>query len=855
MGMGRSREMGKWPVVQKQGENGKPNLYVSGRIYEGLQPACQGKIRDKKRKNPAAGRRPSSWRQKSSLVREALGVRRKFKLSRKKVLKVKISVEVPLYRAMEKIKRALFLMMMMFVATAFSDDTNETDGNLLAPTPSVPLGGPLFEGEHSPTDSEGPFSDANAYESEDDLMAPRSSAPHEGGAGGMLAPPDEPDESGDSETSDTESDDEWKSLLSGVEDLSTDSETPFSDDSAYESEDDLMAPRSSAPLEGGAGGMLAPPDEPDKAGDSKTSDIESDDEWKSLLSGGEDLPTDSEGPFSDHSAYESEDDLMAPRSSVPLGGVAGGMLAPPDEPDEAGDSETSDTESDDEWKSTLSGGEDLPTDDEVDWSSDWETNDSEMSDSAEELLLDQEMGESDHEDQEKTTKSYCLSLDSKPHMGFAAMTPYSAAVGNNLSINSVAPEGCHPVQLWHLIRHGSRSMHRIDLMKMETQLPFLKRKILAAHSLGNGELCAQDLSLIRSWKIDMMEMGPSGRLTHEGKVEIEGIASRLKALFPDLVYKPYHVDKAPSENIRKKPGEGTRIAFAPSRQTYESAVSYLEMLYGNRWGHVGLSVTGSPVLQFFDQCRNYVNEVVLLDKNQKPFHTFTKGKIFEAIMNRISKRIGVSLTLTKLRTMYNACRYLKAWYPLSPSPWCAVFTPRDLQVLEYWEDLRIYHDHGHAHKISYNQACVLGKDILLHFRNRIEHNKTDIDATTYFANMEATVPLITLLGLFKDEDPLTEETINWDRLWQTSRFAGYGSNLAFVLSSCGEKSWWVSALLNEASIKLPGCETSLGCPWKRFVEKFNYIESYDFNELCGRRSHKLWRSQNWRLHYIINNWM
>lgn len=42
-----------------------------------------------------------------------------------------------------------------------------------------------------------------------------------------------------------------------------------------------------------------------------------------------------------------------------------------------------------------------------------------------------------------------------------------------------------------------------------------------------------------------------------------------------------------------------------------------------------------------------------------------------------------------------------------------------------------------------------------------------------------------LLGLFKDPEPLTSEVANPDRVWKTSKFAGYGSNLGFLLSTCG----------------------------------------------------------------------
>ncbi|XP_042884956.1 multiple inositol polyphosphate phosphatase 1-like isoform X2 [Penaeus japonicus] len=416
----------------------------------------------------------------------------------------------------------------------------------------------------------------------------------------------------------------------------------------------------------------------------------------------------------------------------------------------------------------------------------------------------------DDEGGEWASEGYCFTKEPKPPVGFAAMTPYSAALTRYLSAGSVTPEGL---------------------------------------------LCAEDLALIREWTPQMMDMGKTGVLTPEGRAEIRGIASRFKDVFQKLVYKPYFFEKSPSENARQRPGEGTEISFAPSFSSYDSAVTYLETLYGRRWGHVGLPVIGSPKLQYFDLCSNYINKVVARSKMRKPFHTFIKGKIMEAVLRRVSRRLGVTMTITRVRTMYNACQYQNAWNPKVPSPWCAAFTPRDLEVLEHWEDLRIYHDLGYAHSITYKQACGLGSDFFSRFRNHVENNKTDIDSTTYFANLEATVPFLTLLGLFNDTEPLNDKVVNRDRQWKTSRFAGYGSNLAMVLSSCRDKSWWVSALLNEESIKLPGCEDPLGCPWDKFMEQFAYLEKCNFTRLCGEITRRLWHTQYWRTHYVINNWM
>lgn len=77
-----------------------------------------------------------------------------------------------------------------------------------------------------------------------------------------------------------------------------------------------------------------------------------------------------------------------------------------------------------------------------------------------------------------------------------------------------------------------------------------------------GELCTQDLALIRGWKLRDMDKGKAGTLTPEGRAEVEGIASRFKAAFPDLVYKRYSISKTAAENVRQQPGEGTKVGLS-----------------------------------------------------------------------------------------------------------------------------------------------------------------------------------------------------------------------------------------------------------------------------------------------------
>lgn len=46
-----------------------------------------------------------------------------------------------------------------------------------------------------------------------------------------------------------------------------------------------------------------------------------------------------------------------------------------------------------------------------------------------------------------------------------------------------------------------------------------------------------------------------------------------------------------------------------------------------------------------------------------------------------------------------------------PSPWCAVFTRRQLELLEYAEDLQEYYYSGYGNPANAKVGCLLVKDM------------------------------------------------------------------------------------------------------------------------------------------------
>ena len=64
-------------------------------------------------------------------------------------------------------------------------------------------------------------------------------------------------------------------------------------------------------------------------------------------------------------------------------------------------------------------------------------------------------------------------------------------------------EGCEPVLLWVLARHGTRNPGDDDILEMAERLPALRDEIVAAHQGGAGGLGEEDITRLVEWSFDL----------------------------------------------------------------------------------------------------------------------------------------------------------------------------------------------------------------------------------------------------------------------------------------------------------------------------------------------------------------
>ncbi|XP_071450920.1 multiple inositol polyphosphate phosphatase 1 isoform X2 [Hetaerina americana] len=375
-------------------------------------------------------------------------------------------------------------------------------------------------------------------------------------------------------------------------------------------------------------------------------------------------------------------------------------------------------------------------------------------------------------------KGVCTSdhHDPKPYLG--AKTPYRIRMNPDMS-PIVIPD-CKAVQLWTIVRHGTRYPSAKVITSMKEGLPLLKNSILRNYEEGKGALCRNEYFNFGNWSTHVEEENEK-QLTHEGEDEMQDLAERWLTRLPTLL----------SENY--------------DNSSYE----------------------------FYKLCPRWKKYV---DKNPASLtekRAFQHGPEMQGVCRRVGKKLGFdSITYHDVHLMYVTCGFETAWEKKSRSPWCAPFSEDDLKVMEYNEDLEYYWIDGYGFEINYKQACPPLKDLLDRFRSRAAGGDPQKKGVFYFTHSGTLLKLISRLGLYKDEEKLRSNNFSKAyRKWRVSLLDSFGTNLAFILFRC-QDDFKIGGYHQERPFIIPGCEEH-PCPLNQVLHKYqDTILTCEFNKTC-----------------------
>lgn len=430
---------------------------------------------------------------------------------------------------------------------------------------------------------------------------------------------------------------------------------------------------------------------------------------------------------------------------------------------------------------------------------------------------------------------------------FGTKTRYEDVVKpyGNLSYGP-ATEGCSAVHVTAVIRHGTR----FPTVKNIKRIRHLSELVQRAATRGkSAPVWLQEIhEHWQQWYTDDMD----GQLVEKGREDLINLATRLARSFPGLL----SADELLDGRITVKTSSKHRCVS--SAEAFQDG---LRRIRGrDRDKEKTNTVTGAAdeeqypeyvhevddgLMRSFEHCRGYVEGVETNATATEEVERFKLGPELRAVRNRVSEKLGLDpnlLTPDLVEAAFFLCSYELAIKSLH-SPWCQLFTLQDAQVLEYKGDLKQFWKRAHGHSISGLSSCPLFHHIFRTLdragRPRRATDAPPEPASILIGHAETLLPLISLLGLFKDKTPPTAANYQsqHNRVFRSSSIVPYASNLLFVLFDC-PRGPRLQLLMNESPVRFPGLSQDL--PLYRDVRATyrHLLDGCDFYRECEGRPNR-----------------
>ncbi|XP_077999407.1 multiple inositol polyphosphate phosphatase 1-like [Glandiceps talaboti] len=386
---------------------------------------------------------------------------------------------------------------------------------------------------------------------------------------------------------------------------------------------------------------------------------------------------------------------------------------------------------------------------------------------------------------------------------------------------------CKPVQVNTLFRHATRYPSKKDFGNLK-RLPELQEHMKEQHSI------------LKIWRSQFQNVEPKS-LADVGRKEMFLLGQRFSQYFPELITANNFVAK--------------KFVFKSSNlsRTIESAKIFIDGLQSM----VGkdedkkkmtfdlntLNVQSDVLLRFFDICEKFTVSVEDNDTALYEVKKFGSGAELQAVVDRLTKKLNISvdfkLNSDHAKTIHTICSF--EFGLLGRSDWCDILTEDDLQVMEYWADLKHYWRKSYGYQINYHISCSLLKDIFTAMDKAVVGSEQENYpvGVFWFGHAETLFPIFAILGLFKDPIKLRADNFHEhrNRLFRGGKLSPFAGNIAFVVYKCdqtvnNDEQFMVEVLVNEKPVKLPCCESTF-CPYSTVKACYNkWLTNCDFETIC-----------------------
>lgn len=384
-----------------------------------------------------------------------------------------------------------------------------------------------------------------------------------------------------------------------------------------------------------------------------------------------------------------------------------------------------------------------------------------------------------------------------------------------------------------VIRHGSRypsDGDREDIDELLTKL----NEIYTPSS----PFRYQNLTLPWNKPPEWSDAEPS-ELSITGENEQYNIAKRFRSRFMHVFVKKYW-------------NKYYTFLSRDRARTAQSAMSFAFGLFeaqgpvaSSKFQPVAITFSGRDIndklLSAYDSCPRY--DIDVKERGVAEVEKFTEGPELNNLTTRLENRLGVtgklSLTNDFVEKIFRLCAF--GIMNRGDNSWCALLDEEDMKILEYQGDLEAYYEHSYGNQLSYKIVCPLLSEMTKNLQD-FSKEKSDVRGVFRFASSGTLTSLLTILGLYKDTEPLRADNYlqQSKRQFRLSYMVPMSANIALVLFECnstkeaGKREHKIQLLVNEKPIGLPCCHGNTTCTLDKFVTCFEEtVKSCDFDIMCS----------------------
>ncbi|XP_039753311.1 multiple inositol polyphosphate phosphatase 1-like [Pararge aegeria] len=398
----------------------------------------------------------------------------------------------------------------------------------------------------------------------------------------------------------------------------------------------------------------------------------------------------------------------------------------------------------------------------------------------------------------------CYWNNQHPYPYYGSKTPYDTVRGDFRDVPEI--KECEPVSIWFMVRHGTRRPNTNDSKTMR-KASFLRENIIQSHANGNVEMCAQDIEDLRNWNWNPKLDYKKSFLTSKGYQELFEFGHRFGQKYSSFLKEVHYSVIRPTSEQR----------------TQGSVKAFLEGLQGiNRSFVIENHIINDPVARPYRYCAKRGVQIINGTRLSFEIQRFQQTAEFKQVQENVQRRTGINIQLkpTSIMGMYDLCRFYRSYSALKRSPWCAVFSDHDLEILEYVEDLRHYFRNGFGDSLNPQTGAAGLKDLYEKFYASKSGHKS---FTAYFTHDTMVDMIYSAMGLYEDYPKLSGFERIKDRKWRTSFLTPFAANFVAVLHRCPKiqnsttNTYRIQFLVNEKEMHLCGDRF---CSWKGFENTF-----------------------------------